>query len=83
MSTGAEATVVLLGVAILCGGALWLWHRAKNKPGARIMIVALWVVLGAMSMIAGYPFSLIMGAATVMMGLLVWVFSGAVIPRWW
>lgn len=37
------------------------------------MIVALWGVLLAMSVIAGEPSVLVMGAATVMMGI--WVYG--------
>lgn len=69
---------VVVGVALLCGGAIWLWYLARYRPDARRMIVALWLALLAMALIAGYPFNLVMGAATVMMALLLWAASSAV-----
>lgn len=42
------------------------------------MIVALWCVLLTMSVIAGEPWVLVMGSATVMMAI--WVYG---MWRWW
>ena len=68
-----QTVLVVVGVALICGTALWLWELARGKFVARLMIVALWLVLLAMSMIAGAPWVYVMGAATVMMGL--WVYA--------
>ncbi|WJS83245.1 hypothetical protein [Paracoccus sp. TOH] len=73
-----KTVLVVLGVAAICGTAQWLWHLARESPQGRLMIVALWGVLLAMSLIAGEPWVLVMGGATVMMGL--WVYAAW---RWW
>ncbi|MFC3527010.1 hypothetical protein ACFOMH_02415 [Paracoccus mangrovi] len=68
-----ETAMVVPGVVLICGTALWLWELARGKIAARLMIVALWLVLPAMSIITGVPWVHVMGAATVMMGL--WVYA--------
>lgn len=70
---GVETAMVVAGVVLICGTALWLWELARGKIAARLMIVALWLVLLAMSIITGVPWVHVMGAATVMMGL--WVYA--------
>ncbi len=75
-----QTVLVVVGVALICGTVLWLWELARGKFAARLMIVALWLMLLAMSMIAGAPWVYVMGAATVMMGL--WVYM-QVWPVWW
>ena len=64
-----EARLTFSGTWALDGATLW----------ARLMIVALWLVLLAMALIAGSPFNLVMGAATVMMALIVWLIG----KPWW
>ena len=68
--------MVVTGVVLICGTALWLWELARGKIAARLMIVALWLVLLAISIIAGVPWVHAMGAATVMMGLWVYMVGG-------
>lgn len=74
-----QAFLVVVGTVLLCGGAVWAWHLAHGKTTARGMIVALWLVLLTMSLIAGAPFNLVMGAATVMMALMIWAMG----RPWW
>ena len=69
--------MVVPGVVLICGTALWLWELARRKIAARLMIVALWLVLLAMSIIAGVPWVHVMGAATVIMGLWIYMLG------WW
>lgn len=73
-----QAVLLVVLVPLICGGALWLWHVARESRQGRLIIVALWGVLLAMIMIAGGGFVLVMGSATVMMGL--WVYGTW---RWW
>lgn len=68
---------VLSGSALLCGTALYLWALARGKLEAQVMIVALWLVMLTMSVIMGPPWVIVMGAATVLMGL--WIVAGL----WW
>lgn len=68
-----ETALVVVLLPLICGGALWLWHLARDSRPGRLMIVALWAVLLTMSVIAGEPWVLVMGAATVMMGI--WVYG--------
>jgi len=68
-----ETALVVVLVPLICGGALWLWYLARDSRQGRLLIVALWGVLLAMSVIAGEPWVLVMGAATVMMGI--WVYG--------
>ncbi len=72
--------LLVLGVAAICGLGLYLWYLAKGNFHARLIIVALWLVFLAMSIIAGPPWVFIMGAATVMMGL--WIYAH-IWPPWW
>ncbi|AUH65649.1 hypothetical protein [Paracoccus zhejiangensis] len=74
-----QALLVTTGTVLLCGGAIGMWHLAAGLRKARLMIVALWLVLLAMALIAGSPFNLVMGAATVMMALIVWLIG----KPWW
>ncbi len=73
--------LVILGVTAICGTALYLWHLAQNSFQARVIIVALWLVLLAMSIVAGPQWIIVMGAATVMMGL--WIYAQLSTPWWW
>ncbi|MDQ7775218.1 MAG: hypothetical protein Q4615_04515 [Paracoccus aminovorans] len=68
-----ETALVVVLVPVICGGALWLWHLARASRQGRLLIVALWGVLLAMSVVAGAPWVLVMGGATVMMGM--WVYA--------
>lgn len=65
--------LVILGVPVICGTALWLWYLAQDNLHARLIIVALWLVFLAMSIIAGPPWVILMGAATVMIGM--WIYA--------
>ena len=82
MQTGNALEVfwVVVGSALACGTALYLWYLAKDKPMARLIIVALWLVFLAMSIILGPPWVLVMGGATVLMAL--WIFAMIQWP-WW
>ncbi|WP_299909657.1 hypothetical protein [uncultured Paracoccus sp.] len=74
-----QAALITVGTVLLCGGAIGLWHLATGRREARLMSVALWLALLAMALIAGSPFNLVMGAATVMMALIVWLIG----KPWW
>lgn len=65
--------LVILGTPVICGTALYLWYMAKGNLHARLIIIALWLVFLAMSIIAGAPWVILMGAATVMMGM--WIYA--------
>lgn len=69
---GAEIALVALCVPLICGAILWLWHLARNSLQGRLLIIALWLVLAAMSLISGPPFPIVMGCAAMMMGMLFW-----------
>ena len=69
---GPAVLWIVLGVVLICGTGLWLWELARQSFQSRVIIVALWLVLLAMSIIAGAPWVHVMGAATVMMGL--WIY---------
>lgn len=70
-----ETALNITCAVVFCGGAIWLWHLAHGRFHARLMIVALWLVLLAMAMIAGEPYYQMMGTATVFMGLIIWMFG--------
>lgn len=79
MSSGFQTFLVVIFVPALCCGAIWLWYLARNSIQARVIIVALWLVLLIASIIAGPPFVIVMGAATVMMAIWIWTQIGP----WW
>ena len=82
MQTGSgwEVFWVVTGATLLCGTALYLWALARNSFQARLIIVALWLVVLAMSIIMGQPWIIVMGGATVLMGLGVYM---RIAPPWW
>lgn len=83
METEPNILLVVLGVPAICGLALYLWYLAKGSLQARLIIVALWLVFLAMSVIAGPPWAIVMGAATIMMGLWIYAQINPVWWRWW
>ncbi|RCW79470.1 hypothetical protein [Paracoccus lutimaris] len=81
MTEGMQAGMALVSSALICGGALYLWALARGKFQARAIIVLLWLVLLAMSVIAGAPWVIAMGSATVLMAL--WIYVHVLHHRWW
>ena len=80
MTEAMQAGLAVAGSALICGGALYLWALARGSFQARAIIVLLWLVLLAMSIVAGVPWVIIMGSATVLMGLWIYVH---IAPWWW
>lgn len=70
-----EVFLVVTGVPLLCGAALYLWWLSRSSLEGRILIVALWIVLLLMSITAGEPWVIVMGAATLVMAMLIWAQS--------
>ena len=72
---GWEAFWVVAGTVLVCGTWLYLWALAgaRRKPQAKVILVALWLAILAMTMVMGPPAAIVMGAATVLMVL--WLFA--------
>ncbi|MBK4215718.1 hypothetical protein JJJ17_07260 [Paracoccus caeni] len=73
MPYDSQAFLVVIGVALLCGTAIWLWYLARHSFQARAIILILWLIGLAMSVILGGLYVIIMGAATVMLLLFLWL----------
>ena len=79
---GWEAFWVVAGSVLVCGTWLYLWAlaKARGKRQARLILVALWLVILAMTIVMGPPSVIVMGGATVLMGLWIYVH---IAPWWW
>lgn len=80
MQTGSgwETFWVVTGSVLLCGTAMYLWELARNRLEARLIIVALWLVVLAMSIVMGPPSVIVVGGATALMAL--WIVAHI---QWW
>ncbi len=77
---GWEVFWVVTGSALICGTWFYLWAlaKARGKWQAQVILVALWLVLLAMTIIMGPPSVIVMGGATVLMAL--WIYTHKL---WW
>lgn len=77
---GWEAFWVVAGSVLICGTWLYLWAlaEARGKGMAKVILVALWLVILAMTIVMGPPSVIVMGGATVLMGL--WIYAQ---KFWW
>lgn len=70
--TPLQTFLVIVLVPVLVGAFLWLWLVPKHPTLRRIVAVCVWAALLGLGIFLGTTTTIIMGAATVMVGIILY-----------